>query len=73
MHYLKMMTPLAFALAILASCADSTGDSKEKSEINQMDSTSKAVKDTTEKLEDQTKKVEASLEKLEKEFDTTKR
>lgn len=71
-NYFKRMIPLVFATVILASsCSDSKTSTSEKTEINTMDSTSKAVKESREKLEEQTKKVEESLEKLDKEFDTT--
>lgn len=63
--YLGFVGVLAFA-----SCAENKTSSSEEIEINQMDSTSKAVKDAVDKLEEQTKKVESSLEKLDDEFKT---
>lgn len=52
----------------MSSCTENKTNSTEEVEIKQMDSTSKAVKETADKLEEQTKKVEESLEKLDKEF-----
>jgi hypothetical protein len=64
-----------FALAaffMLAACSNSKTDTREKEEIQVMDSTEKKVKDAAKDLEDQTEKVEKSLENLDKEFkDTT--
>lgn len=72
-HYMKRIAPLAFAAAIItSSCTETKTSTQEQSEINTMDSTSKALKESTDKLEDQTKKVEASLEKLDTEFETNK-
>lgn len=72
MQYFKHMAPLAFAACLLVSCGESKTESEtraeEETQINQMDSLSKAVDESTEKLEEQTKKVEESLEKLEEEF-----
>ena len=70
-HYIKRMTPLAFAALILASsCTQSKTSTHEQVEINTTDSTSRIIKENADKLEDQTKKVEESLEKLETEFKT---
>ncbi len=70
-HYIKRMTPLAFAAFILASsCTESKTNTQEQTEINTMDSTSRVLKENADKLEDQTKKVEESLEKLDREFET---
>ena len=69
--YMKRMAPIAFAAVVLASsCTETKTNTQEQSQINTMDSTSKALKENQDKLEDQTKKVEASLEKLDKEFQT---
>jgi hypothetical protein len=70
---IKLFTPFAFAVMMLAaSCTESKTDSKkEEIEIKSMDSTSKAVKENLNKLEEQTKKVEESLEKLDKEFENS--
>ena len=69
LHYIKKSGALAFAsVIILASCAESTTNAEEKTEITTMDSTSKAVKENTDKLEEQTKKVEASIEKVDSEL-----
>jgi hypothetical protein len=68
-HYIKRMTPIAFAVSIIAaSCTETKTNTQEEIEITQMDSTSKSLKENTDKLEDQTKKAEASLEKLDNEF-----
>lgn len=53
-----------------SACGDSKVSVEEKTEIDKMDSTAKAVEDSTKRLEDQTRKVEESLEKLDKEFET---
>ena len=73
-YSIKMLLPLGFAAILLAgSCTESKTDSKtEETEIQTMDSTSKAVKENIQKLEDQTRKVEESLEKLDKEFEDNK-
>jgi hypothetical protein len=69
----KFITLAIAALFMFASCTESKTSTKEKEEMEVMDSTSKKVEDATEKLEEQTEKVEKSLEKLDKEFsDTTK-
>ena len=67
---LKFPLLLLFAVMISASCGDSKVSAEEKTEIDKMDSTSKAVEDSTKRLEEQTRKVEESLEKLDKEFET---
>ena len=70
-HYIKRMTPLAFAALILASsCTESKTNTQQQTEINTIDSTSRVLKENADKLEDQTKKVEESLEKLDNEFET---
>ncbi len=69
-HYIKRMAPLVFVAVIMASsCSETKTKSKEETEINTMDSTSKELKVNTEKLEDQTRKVEESIEKLDAEFE----
>jgi hypothetical protein len=70
---MKKILPLAFAtLFLVTGCSDSKTSTKEKEEIEVMDSTEKQVKEAAKDLEDQTEKVEKSLEKLDKEFkDTT--
>jgi peptidoglycan hydrolase CwlO-like protein len=69
LHYIKKFGALAFAsVIILSSCAEATTNAEETTEINTMDSTSKAVKENTDKLEEQTKKVEASIEKVDSEL-----
>ena len=69
-YYIKRMAPLFFVAVIIASsCTDTKSSSKEETEINTMDSTSRVLKDNTEKLEAQTKKVEESIEKLDDEFE----
>lgn len=60
---------LLVAISMVSCSENKTTNTKEETEIRQMDSTSRVVKETTEKLEDQTKKVEESLEKLDKEFE----
>ena len=68
-HYIKKISPLAFAaIVIFSSCAESETNTKEQAEIQSMDSTSKAAKESADKMAEQTSKVEASLEKLEAEF-----
>jgi high-affinity K+ transport system ATPase subunit B len=67
-NYLKKITPLAFAVIIFSSCSESKPDQKELAQINTMDSTSQAAKETADKMAAQTSKVEASLEKLDAEF-----
>jgi septal ring factor EnvC (AmiA/AmiB activator) len=68
-NYIKRITTLAFAAVIISSsCSDSKTNTEEQTQLNTMDSTSKAVKESTDKLQDQTSKVEASLEKLDSEF-----
>lgn len=72
-YCIKMVTPLVFAVFIMgSSCTESKTNTEEETQISEMDSTSKLVKENIDKMEDQTKKVEESLEKLDKEFDTTK-
>ncbi len=69
-NYIRTTLAIALATIIFASsCTESTTNTAEKTEINTMDSTSKALKESKEKLEDQTKKVEESIEKLDKEFE----
>ena len=70
---MKKILTLAFAaFFMLAACSESKTSTKEKEEIEAMDSTEKKVKDAAKELEDQTEKVEKSLEKLDDEFkDTT--
>jgi septal ring factor EnvC (AmiA/AmiB activator) len=71
-NLIKKMAPLAFAAIILtSSCTNSEVNTTEQTEINKMDSSANALKQTTDSLEDQTKKVEASLEKLDSEFKPT--
>lgn len=62
---------LSLASIMMTSCSDSNASPEEKAEIDKMDSTSKAVKDSTERLEEQTRKVEDALEKLDNEFEST--
>ncbi len=67
-NYIKKITPLAFALIIFSSCSESKTSTQEQAQINTMDSTAKAAKETADKMADQTSKVEASLDKLDAEF-----
>ena len=67
--YIKRMTPVALAaVLIFSSCSESKTNTVEQAEINTMDSTAQALKETTDNLEEQTRKVEESLEKLDSEF-----
>ena len=66
MNYLKKTIPFALAILIFSSCAES--NSTEQVQIETMDSTAKAAKETADKIAVQTSKVEASLEKLDSEF-----
>ena len=69
---MKKVFPLILAVFLVPACSDSKTSTKEKEEIEVMDSTEKKVKDAAKDLEDQTEKVEKSLENLDKEFkDTT--
>ena len=68
----KKLVPIAFiAVFTFTSCNSEETKPEEKAEIEEMDSTSKAVKESREKLKEQTNKVEESLEKLDEEFDST--
>jgi hypothetical protein len=62
------MALLAFAGILLSSCSESKTHTQEQAQINTMNSTSKAAKESADKMADQTTKVEASLEKLDGEF-----
>jgi hypothetical protein len=68
----KLALPAVAAMIFLISCTEQKTNTQETTQIQTMDSTSKALKVHSEKLEDQTKKVEASLEKLDKEFESDK-
>ncbi len=65
----KRLAPVAIAALLFSvSCTEVKTNTAEQAEIQQMDSTAAALKETQDKLEDQTKKVEASIEKLDNEF-----
>ena len=69
-HFIKRIAPLAFAAVIIfSSCSQSKTNTQEEAQINTMDSTAKAAKESADKMAAQTKKVEASLEKLDSEFE----
>jgi len=67
----NLMLLLLFPTVLIttSACGDSKVSAEEKTEIDNMDSTSKAVEDSTKRLEEQTRKVEESLERLDKEFE----
>lgn len=68
-NQVKRLAPFAVAAILFSvSCTEIKTNTAEQAEIQTMDSTAAALKETQDKLEDQTKKVEASLEKLDSEF-----